>query len=179
MDITLIISGGILLGCLISLSWFAGSDAPYVPTKMEGIRKILKLAGVKKGKKFYELGSGDGRVVITASKLGANSYGVEQSWIRVLYSRYKASKLKRAKFFHGNIFSRDYNDGDIIYIYLLLKGVSKLEEQLRLELKKGSIVITQTYHFPNWKPYKKVDLSKEMDFSKDITGAGNFWLYRR
>ena len=55
MDLTLIISFGVLLGCLISLSWFAGTDAPYVPTKMEAIRKILRLAGVKKGKKFYEL----------------------------------------------------------------------------------------------------------------------------
>lgn len=180
MDITLIISGGILLGCMIALSWFAGSDAPYIPTKMETIRKILKLAGVKKGKKFYELGSGDGRVVITAAKLGANSYGIEQSWLRVIYSILKAKKLhlKRAHFFHGNIFKKTYTDGDIVYIYLLNKGVSRLEEKLKKELKKGSIVITQTYHFPNWKPFKKVDLSKDWDFSKDIQGAGKFQFYR-
>ncbi len=165
MDITLIISAGILLGCFISLSWFAGSDAPYVPTKMDRIREILKLAGIKKGKKFYELGSGDGRVVFEAAKLGAYSFGVEQSWIRVLYSRYKAwvKGSKKAKFSHGNIFSKTYGDADVIYIYLLHKGVRKLEEKLRKELKKGSTVITQTYHFPNWKPFKKVD---------------NFWLYR-
>ncbi len=181
MDLTLIISGGILLGCFLALSWFAGSDAPYVPTKMDNIRKILKLAGVKKGKKFYELGSGDGRVVIAAAKLKADAVGIEQSWIRVIYSKYIASKLKlkNTKFYHGNIFSKNYSDGDIVYIYLLLKGVTKLEDKLKKELKKGSIIITQTYHFSNWKPYKKVDLSKEMDFLKDITGAGNFWLYRR
>ncbi len=68
MVITLIISLGTLIGCMLCLSWFAGSDAPFVPTKKETIRKILKLAGVKKGKKFYELGSGDGRVVIEAGK---------------------------------------------------------------------------------------------------------------
>ena len=179
MDISLIISGGILLGCLVALSWFAGSDAPYVPTKLEAIRKILKLAGVKKGKKFYELGSGDGRVVIEAAKLKAQTIGIEQSWIRVLFSRFKTSNFKNAKFFHGNIFSKDYSDADIVYIYLLLKGVAKLESKLKKELKKGSIVITQTYHFPNWKPFKKIDLSKDMDFSKDIIGAGKFQLYRR
>ncbi len=178
MDIALIISGGILLGCLLSLSWFAGSDAPYVPTRMEAIRKILKLAGVKKGKKFYELGSGDGRVVVEAAKLGANSVGIEQSWIRVLYSQRKSSHLKKASFIHRNIFSREYSDADFIYIYLLLKGVKKLESKLKKELKKGSIVITQTYHFPNWKPFKKIDLSKEIDFSKDINGAGVFWFYK-
>ncbi len=180
MDITLIISAGILLGCFISLSWFAGSDAPYVPTKMDQIRKILKLAGLKKGKKFYELGSGDGRVVYAAAKLGADSVGIEQSWIRVLYSRYKASKLnsKNTKFHHGNIFSKRYTDADVIYIYLLHKGVRKLEEKLKRELKKGSIVITQTYHFPNWKPFKKIDFTKDVDLSKDIKGAGSFWLYK-
>ncbi len=159
MDITLIISGGVLLGCMIALSWFAGTDAPYVPTKMDNIRKILKLAGVKKGKRFYELGSGDGRVVIVAAKLKAESIGIEQSWLRVIYSRYKSWVLKSKKthFYHGNIFSKKYSDADIIYIYLLNKGVKKLEEKLRRELKKGSIVITQTYHFPNWKPFKKID----------------------
>ena len=166
MDITLIISGGILLGCVIALSWFAGSDAPYVPTKMENIRKILKLAGVKKGKNFFELGSGDGRVVLTAAKLAADAFGVEQSWIRVLYSKYKAQKsgFKNAHFYHGNIFSKSYQDADIIYIYLLHRGVKRLEEKLKKELKERSVVITQTYHFPNWKPYKKL---------------GSFWLYRR
>ncbi len=167
MDTTLIISAGILLGCVIGLSWFAGSDAPYVPTKMERIRKILKLAGVKKGKKFYELGSGDGRVVFAAAKLGANSVGIEQSWLRVLYSRYKSashSSSGNTKFYHGNIFSRIYEDANVVYIYLLHKGVKKLEEKLRKELKKGSIVITQTYHFPNWKPSKK---------------NGDFWIYTK
>ena len=191
MDLTLIISLGILIGCLIALSWFAGSDAPYVPTKMGGIRKILKLAGVKTlpagrqgGKKLYELGSGDGRVVIEAARLGANAVGIEQSWIRVLYSKWKAARQNYPKglfcqFYHGDVFKRSYQDADIVYIFLLQKGVNKLEEKLKKELKKGSIIITQTYHFPNWKPYKKMDLSKEIDFSKDIKGAGNFWLYKK
>ncbi len=165
MDIALIISGGILLGCCLSLSWFAGSDAPYVPTKMDNIRRILRQAGVKKGKKFYELGSGDGRVVIAAAKLKAEAIGIEQSWLRVIYSRYIGwiLKFKKAHFYHGNIFSKNYSDADIVYIYLLHKGVKRLEEKLKKELKKGSIIITQTYHFPNWRPFKKVE---------------NFWLYK-
>lgn len=179
MELTLVISVGILLGCVIGLSWFAGSDAPYVPTNIEAIRKILKLSGVGKNKKFYELGSGDGRVVIEAAKMGAEALGIEQSIIRVLYSKYRAWKLKlnKANFYHGNVFSKKYVDADIVYIYLLNKGVKKLEEKLKKELKKGSIVITQTYHFANWKPFKKINLSHEIDFSKDINGAGNFWLY--
>lgn len=169
MDTTLILTGGVLLGCLIGLSWFAGSDAPFVPTKMNQIRKILKLAGIKKGKKFYELGSGDGRVVFEAAKLGAASIGIEQSWLRVLYSKYKARKLAfqtrfvKVDFYHNNIFNRTYRNADVIYIYLLPVGINKLEKKLKGELKKDSIIITQTYHFPNWKPFKK---------------NGDFWFYR-
>lgn len=169
MDLTLIISAGILIGCMFALSWFAGSDAPYVPTKMDHIRKILKSAGVKKGKKFYELGSGDGRVVIEAAKLGAIAVGIEQSWIRVLYSRWKARGQNNPQglnchFYHGDLFKRSYSDADIVYIFLLQKGVNKLEEKLKKEFKKGAKVITQTYHFPNWKSFKK---------------EGDFWLYRK
>ncbi|MBI2595245.1 class I SAM-dependent methyltransferase [Candidatus Daviesbacteria bacterium] len=150
--------------CCIGLSWFAGSDAPYVATKMDNIKDILKRAGTGKNKIFYELGSGDGRVVIEAAKLGARANGVEQSWIRVWYSRYKARQLRlNAVFFHGNIFDRSYFPADIVYIYLLSNAVQRLEGKLKKELKQGSIVITQTYHFKKWRPFKK---------------AGDFWLYK-
>lgn len=143
--------------CGLALSWLAGTDAPFVPTKMELIRKVLKSAGVKKDKKFYELGSGDGRVVYEAAKMGADSVGIEQSWLRVWYSIYRAKQLhlSNAHFFHGNIFKKNYPDADIIYIYLLPKGIKKLAEKLPQELKKGTVVITQTYHFQKLKPYKK------------------------
>src|SRR5947199_172824 len=131
MDLTLIIIGGLLLGCLLALSWFAGSDAPYVPTKQKRIRKILQIAGLKKGEDYYELGSGDGRVVLEAAKMGAVSYGVEQSWIRILMSKWKARNLSNAKFIHGDIFKKDLSHADIVFVFLLPKGVSKLEPELK------------------------------------------------
>lgn len=181
MDATLIISFGILLGCLISLSWFAGSDAPYVPTKMARIRKILKLAGLKKDNIFWELGSGDGRVVIEAAKMGAKSYGVEQSLLRVLWSRWKARKLPNAKFIHGDIFKQDFSSADIVFIFLLPKGVEKLETILKRNLKKGARVITQTFHFKTWKPIKKI-LIKDKNTPNTLLGKnqyeGDFQIYR-
>ncbi len=162
----LILTALILFLCLIGLSWFAGSDAPFVPTKMDKIKKILEQAGVKKGIIFYELGSGDGRVVFEAAKLGAKSIGIEQSWIRVWYSRYKALRLglKETFFLHGNIFDRQYFIANVVYIYMLPKAVYRLEDKLKKELKKGSVIITQTYHFKNWKPFKQ---------------DGNFYFYRQ
>lgn len=144
--------------CALALSWLAGTDAPFVPTKMKNINKVLKLAGVRKGKKFYELGSGDGRVVYEAARLGADATGIEQSWLRVWYSIFKAKglNLPNAKFLHGNIFKKNYSDANIIYIYLLTKGVKKLEEKLPKELKKKTVIVTQTYHFQKLKPFRKL-----------------------
>ena len=163
MDQALAISLGILIGCMFALSWFAGSDAPFMPTKEEKINKGLNLAGLKKGETFYELGSGDGRVVFAASKIGAKAFGIEQSWLRIWYSQIKSALgHNKAKFIHGNIFKKDLSGADVIFIYLLPKGVQKLKPKLQNELKKGSRVITQDYHFQDWKPTKKED---------------NFWLY--
>lgn len=179
----LVVTGGILLGCLIALSWFAGTDAPYVATKNERIRKILKLAGVKKGVEFWELGSGDGRVVLEATKMGAKAFGIEQSWIRVLLAREKAKKqnLENVKFIHGNIFKKDFSNADIVFIFLLPKGVLKLESILKKDLKKGSIVITQTFHFKNWKPIKKVLItdknSPNTPLGRNVV-EGDFWIYK-
>ena len=181
MDLTLIISLGILLGCLISLSWFAGSDAPFIPTKTQRIRKILKLAGIKKGESFWELGSGDGRVVLEAAKMGAKALGIEQSWIRVLWSRWKARSLKNAHFIHGDIFKQNFSSADIVFIFLLPKGVGKLEPILKKTLKKGAKVITQTFHFKTLKPYKKVLIS-DKNIPNTPLGEnkfeGDFWLYQ-
>lgn len=176
MDNILILTLGLLGGSALALSWFAGSDAPFVPTKSDLISKALKMGGVKKGKVFYELGSGDGRVVIEAAKLGAKSNGVEQSWMRVWLSRYNSRKEgtnKQTHFCHGNVFDRNYYPADIVYIYLLTPAVLKLEDKLKKELNKGAIVITQTYHFKNWKPFKKMGKK-----TKDFRLGGDFQLYR-
>jgi SAM-dependent methyltransferase len=184
MDLILIICIGLLIGSGLGLSWFAGSDAPYVATRDMFIKKILQKAGLTKDKIFYELGSGDGRVVFEAAKLSSKAFGVEQSWIRVWYSRYKAKQLnlENAIFFHGDIFQRNYYSADIVYIYLLPKGVDKLEKKLKKELKKGSIIITQTYHFKNWKAFLKIQPTEEekQQLTKALDRkAGDFWLYRK
>jgi precorrin-6B methylase 2 len=181
MDPLLIITSAILLSCLLALSWFAGTDAPYVATKSERIKKALKASKLKRGETFYELGSGDGRVVIEAAKMGAKAYGIEQSWIRVLISRWKARKLANAKFIHGNIFKHDLGVADVVFVFLLPKGINKLEPILKKNLKKGSRVITQTFHFTNWKPTNKI-LVTDKNTPNSLLGQekyeGEFCIYK-
>ncbi len=176
MENTLFIALFLIFGSLLGLSWFAGSDAPFISTASGKINEVLKSAGVKKGKTFYELGSGDGRVVLEAAKLGADSYGIEQSWIRVWYSRYQAwkQKLPNAHFYHGNLFDRAYFPADIVFIYLLPQGINRLEEKLQKELKKNSVVILQSFPFANWKEFKKLERK-----TKDDKIGGEFYFYRR
>ena len=119
-------------------------------------------------------------MVIEAAKLGANAYGIEQSWIRVLYSRFKS--VKNSYFIHGNIFKQNLSTADIIFIFLLPKGIEKLEPKLKMELKKGSIIITQTFHFKNWKRFKKILITDKKQ-PNTLLGKnkfeGDFWLYRK
>ncbi len=184
MDLLLIISFGILLGCFLGISWFAGSDAPYVPTKRIRIKKILEEIKLKRNDVFYELGSGDGRVVLEAAKLGAKSIGIEQSLLRVWYSRFFAWKygLKKATFIHGDIFKMKYSPARVVFIFLLPQGINKLEQKLRSELKAGTIVVTQTFHFSKWKPYKKI-FHKQKGVRNTRLGPkkfeGDFWVYKQ
>lgn len=181
MDNTILILVLIVLPALLGLSWFAGSDAPYVPTRIKNITDLLKKSGLKKGHIFYELGSGDGRIVLAAASIGAIATGIEQSWIRVWQSRIQARKLKLKdiEFIHGNIFDRQYFPADVVFIFLLQPAIDRLEKKLRTELKKGSVVITQTFHFKNWQPIKKLDFTEN---HKNRLGnnlfAGDFYVYK-
>lgn len=194
MEFTLIITGSILAICFLALSWFAGTDAPYVATKSIRIDKMLHSLGNLKGKRFFELGSGDGRVVLAAASLGASAFGIEQSLIRVLYSKWAAKKINSghkagsATFIHDNIFSflpklvsPDKSIGQIIiYIFLLPPAVLKLEKLLK-NLPKGTLIITQTFHFKNWQPIKKILVSDQNKPNQDLGKnqlEGDFWIYQ-
>lgn len=182
MDLNIALALGALAGCFLALSWFAGSDAPFVATKNSRIKEALKKSNLNKGDIFYELGSGDGRVVLEAAKMNAISTGIEQSWLRVLYSRYRAYKLnlKSAHFIHGNIFHRNYADADFIFIFLLPIGITKLEPKLKTELKPGTLVMTQSFHFPNLQPIKKFLIKNSQPNSKLGPNQleGDFCLYK-
>lgn len=182
MDLNIALALGTLIGCFIALSWFAGSDAPFVATKNSRIKEALKKSNLKKGDVFYELGSGDGRVVLEAAKMGAEATGIEQSWLRILYSRYQARKLNltNAHFIHGNIFNQNYSDADFIFIFLLPVGITKLEPKLKKELKPGALVLTQTFHFPHLKSIKKF-LIKNSETNARLGPnqlEGDFCLYK-
>lgn len=129
--------------------------APWVPLEPFVIESIMDMAKVKKGDVFYDLGSGDGRVVIAAALRGAKAYGVEIDRFRVLYSRmciFLFGLTNRAKIIHGDIFKVDLTNADIVTTYLLQETNDKLFPKLDKELKEGTRIVSSAFNYPKLKP---------------------------
>jgi SAM-dependent methyltransferase len=154
---------GLLILLLIALLWIpyvrrtTKAGAPFVAMEPEVVERVMKLAEVKKGDVFYDLGSGDGRLVIAAALHGAQAYGVEIGWTKVIYSRIWIFILrlrKQVKILHKNFFDVSLKDADVVSLYLLQETNQKLKEKLKKELKPGTRVISTAFTFEGWKPEK-------------------------
>ena len=171
---------GILLLLLIALAIMlpylrSGTKygAPFVPMDRDVVARVMKHGEIGKGKKFYDLGSGDGRLVIAAALRGANATGIEIDKIRVFYSNLwiKALRLSnQANIIRGNLFDQDYSDADVVNLYLLEETNDKLKPKLEKELKPGAIVVATAFKVNEWKPVK-VDPRG--------TAYGPIYVYRR
>jgi len=139
---------GIIIFLLYIFPIFFG--APYISTKREKIRKIFEIASLKEGDVLYDLGSGDGRIVIEAAKrYGVRAVGIELNPILVFLSRRKIKKLgleKKAKVYCGNIFQKNFSDATIVVAYLLQPTNNILEKKL-LSLRSGTRIISETFDF--------------------------------
>lgn len=131
--------------------------APFVPLEPDVVEHVMLHAQIKPGDIFYELGSGDGRLVIAAAMRGAKAYGVEIDRWRVLYSKLWIKLLRlssNATILHQNIFQTDLSEANVVCFYLLQSTANSLREKLEKELKRGSKVISVAFYIPGWKPVK-------------------------
>jgi len=129
--------------------------APFVPLEPEIVERVMLHAAIKPGDVFYDLGSGDGRIVVAASLRGAQAYGVEIDKSKVLYSRVWLFMLrlnKTAEIIHQDFFKVNLSKADIVCLFLLQDTNEKLQEKLEKELKKGAKVISVAFTFPKWQP---------------------------
>ena len=132
--------------------------APWVPTGNETVNEMLSVAGVNSGDVVYDLGSGDGRVVIAAAKrFHARSVGVELNPFWVFWTWLKLTVLGlrgKTKVIWGNFFRVDLSKADVVTLYLLQNTNYKLEPKLKEELKPGSRVVSHVFTFNDWNPVK-------------------------
>lgn len=132
--------------------------APYYPTPETIVDKMLKLGELKAGEKMFDLGSGDGRIVIMASqKYRAVSTGVEFDSDLWKQSTERIGSLgldKRARIIHGDILKQDYSSADLITVYLLPSSNDKVRPILERQLRKGSRIVAHDFEMAGWTPVK-------------------------
>ena len=134
--------------------------APDVPTPQPIVEKMLEAGHVKPGELVYDLGSGDGRVVITAAqKFGARAVGIEirPDLCRIATERIKAAGLEdRVKIVQGSALRVDLSPADVVTMFLLTTSNERLKPALEKYLKPGTRVISNQFPIKGWKPVETV-----------------------
>jgi ubiquinone/menaquinone biosynthesis C-methylase UbiE len=140
----------------------ADADGPYVPTEHNVAESMLKLAGVKPSDVVYDLGCGDGRVVIMAAKIfGAHGVGVDINPIRIQEARANAKPYNvedLVRFEQGDLFSADLHDSTVVALYLMPHVNLRLRPKLLSDLKPGSRVVSHSFAMGEWEPEKEEEV---------------------
>jgi tRNA1(Val) A37 N6-methylase TrmN6 len=139
--------------------------APYYPTPQSVVEKMLQLGGLKAGEKMFDLGSGDGRIVIAAAqKFHAIAVGVEMDKDLVKLSLDRIKKLglaNSASIVNGDLLKQDYSSADLITVYLLPGFIDKAQPLLDSQLKKGARIVSHDFEFKNWTPEKVENIADD------------------
>ena len=138
---------------------FAGSDghfdAPYLPTPMPLVERMLDLAGVEAGTRLVDLGCGDGRIVLAAARRGASATGIDIDGERIAEGEAAAAAsglTSLARFSRGDMFALDLSGFDVVTLYLLGHVNGWLEGKMLRELQPGARVVSHAFPMPNWVP---------------------------
>jgi len=134
-------------------------DVPYVPTTEPAVTAMLKLAGVTKADVVYDLGCGDGRIVIAAAKtFGARAVGIDINPVRIGEAKENAKKAgveKLVRFEENDLFEADIHEATVVTLFLLPHINLKLRPKLLQDLKPGTRVVSNTFDMGDWKPDKE------------------------
>jgi ubiquinone/menaquinone biosynthesis C-methylase UbiE len=144
-----------LAACLLLQAALA-RDVPFVPTPEAVVEEMLKLAKVGPADVVYDLGSGDGRIVIAAAKkYGARGVGIDIDPERIAEATANARKAgvaDRVEFREGDLFKADIGEATVVTLYLLSSVNLQLRPKLLAELKPGTRVVSHAFEMGDWKP---------------------------
>jgi len=139
-----------------------GSVAPYLPTPNSVVDQMLQAAELKPGETLFDLGSGDGRIVIAAAqKYHAKAIGVEldDELAAASTSRIAENGLSQtARIIHGDLLKQNYSSADVVTVYLWPEANREVAKLLDLQLKKGARVVAHDFEMPPWKPTKTITI---------------------
>ena len=146
----------VALACAVfSPAWAAGGSVPYVPTPQEVVDRMLQIAKVGAGDYVIDLGSGDGRIVVTAAKkFGARGFGVDLNPTRISEANENARKAgvtDKVSFQERDLFETDLSAATVLTMYLLPRVNMDLRPKI-LELKPGTRIVSHDFSMEDWKP---------------------------
>lgn len=136
-------------------------DVIFVPTPQEVVEDMLRLANIRPGDVLYDLGSGDGRIPVTAARLyGVRAVGIDIDPERIREAQENARRNgveQLAQFRAGDLFNADFRDATVITLYLLPDLNLKLRPKLLRELRPGTRIVSHQFDMGSWKPDKKLE----------------------
>jgi len=163
---------------LQELPWpqFRGYDVPFVPTPPEVVDEMLRLADVKAGDVLYDLGCGDGRIVIAAAKrFGIMAVGIDIDPVRITESNenaVQAGVTDKVRFIQQNLFEADFRDATVVTMYLLTSVNLRLRPKLLAELKPGTRLVSHSFDMGEWTPDKTSVVTTSYDDQRNV----HFWV---
>lgn len=150
------------------------SGAPFVPTQMKQVQRMLSAMPLKKGMKLYDLGSGDGRLVHTAARdYEVDAVGYEYSPFVFLWAKFLSLFWKStAKLRFGNLWKQDLSDADVIVCYLLPEAMKRLHKEIWPTLKPGTLLVSHAFAMHDEEVFKKLPREREKKL-------GPIWIYKK
>jgi SAM-dependent methyltransferase len=144
-------------------------DVPYVPTTEGAVEAMLKLADVKKTDIVYDLGCGDGRIVIAAAKtFGARGVGIDIDPVRIAEANANAKRAgveRLVRFEENDLFQADFKEATVVTLFLLSSVNLRLRPKLLADLKPGTRVVSNTFDMGDWKPERELTVPNTDDDS--------------
>ena len=141
-----------LLLIVVSLYWTVIVGAPWVPSSIKMVHQMMQLAEVRPDDVVYDLGCGDGRIVLTAAmRYHARAVGIEIDPLRYIWCQFLVTiffQRKRVRIIWGNLFTQDLSEADVVMCYLMPGALQKLEKKFKQELHSGTRVVSNKFTFP-------------------------------
>jgi len=138
-------------------------NAPYVTTPPHVVDRMVKLAGITRNDVVYDLGCGDGRLVIAAARIGAaRGVGIDLSSDRIREARALAAAggvADRIEFRRADVFDTDFQEATVVMMYLMPELNRNLREKLRHQLRPGSRIVSHAFDMGDWKADEVVEIS--------------------
>jgi len=155
-------------------------DVPYVPTRYNVVDKMLEMADVNGNDILYDLGCGDGRIVIAAAqKFGTHGVGVDINPVRIkesLENAIKAEVTDKVRFIEGNLFETPIGEATVVTLYLLPSVNLKLRPKLFSELKPGTRIVSHDFNMGEWEPDKSDSVENDDNQSHVYNHSVFFWI---